>query len=128
MSKTHSVLEPMDIVVIYAHATHKEKRFRVFPKLADDLYDLLANRKRFWEWERELKLLGKITAAQAAMIKGLRERPPYKLLEKYMRDVLTCEGTTFVCGEWCGSEYTEEEHAVLLELRDKIEKEYYHER
>ncbi len=57
MSKTHSVLEPMDIVVIYA-GKPKERRFRVFPKMADDLAALLDERKRFQEWEDNLKVKG----------------------------------------------------------------------
>ncbi len=121
MSKTHSVLEPMDIVVIYAHATHKEKRFRVFPKLADEVVKVLDESKRFWEWEKTIE-------TQAAMIRAFQQRTDYyKLLEKYMRHIDACESFTYVGDEWCGDlgskYYTKEEHAVLLELRDKIEKE-----
>ena len=47
-----------------------------------------------------------------------------KLLEKYMRDVVVCEGNAFVCDEWdewLGPDgYTKAEHAALVELRDKI--------
>ena len=122
MSKTKSVLEPTEIVVIYTHGDHKERRFRVRDCLADDLIKLLDERKRFWEWEKTIE-------TQAAMIRAFQQRPGiYELLEKYMRDVLKCEGTTFVGSAWFGGDYTKEEHAVLLELRDKIEKEYYHER
>ncbi len=47
-----------------------------------------------------------------------------KLLEKYMRDVVECEGTAFVDDDpwWNGCGYTEAEHAVLLAMRDKIYK------
>ena len=49
-----------------------------------------------------------------------------KLLEKYMRDVVECEGTAFVEDEWCGGfgldDYTEKENAALVELRNKIYK------
>ncbi len=125
MKANVSGLENMDMIVIYA-GKPKERRFRVFPTLADAVAELLDESKRFWEWE-------KVIETQAAMIRTFQQRPGiYELLEKYMRDVLTCEGTTFVCDGWDGeyepNDYTKEEHAVLLELRDKIEKEYYHER
>ena len=49
-----------------------------------------------------------------------------KLLDKYMRHVVVCEGTAFVTDFWgdIGPQgYTEEEHEVLLKLENKIYKE-----
>jgi len=50
-----------------------------------------------------------------------------KLLEKYMRDVLECEGTAFFCEGWNGEYgphgYTKEEHVALLEILNSLRKE-----
>ncbi len=49
-----------------------------------------------------------------------------KLLEKYMRHVVMCEGTAFVTDTWDDNDpqgYTEEEQEVLLKLKNKIYKE-----
>ncbi len=119
MKANVSGLENMDMIVIYA-GKPKERRFRVFPKLADEVVKLLDESKRFWEWE-------KVIETQAAMIRACQQRTDNKLLEKYMRHIDACESFTYVGDEWCGDlgskYYTKEEHAVLLELRDKIEKE-----
>ncbi len=49
------------------------------------------------------------------------------LLGKYMREVMMCEGTTFVDhGEYCqynNVDYTEEEWAVLSQMSRKLYKE-----
>ncbi|KKL92730.1 hypothetical protein LCGC14_1881760 [marine sediment metagenome] len=51
-----------------------------------------------------------------------------KLIEKYMLDVTVREGTPFVDDTWTGgsdeNDYTEKEHAFLVELREKVWNKY----
>jgi len=62
-------------VIIYAGDVYdKERIFNVPSKYADALIELITGEGRFWEWEKEIKLLKIVKEQQIIRIKTLRQQ------------------------------------------------------